>query len=239
MLRPAPEHDQPVVAGVTAARVVGTALAKSYGRGSGRIQALADVSVEIPTGELTVVAGPSGSGKTTLLHCLSGITTPDSGSVAFDGTELTGLDDDARTAVRRSRMAFVFQRGNLAPTLTVAENASIGLVLRGASRDATRTAVSAALERVGLAERADAYPDELSGGQLQRAALARAVASAPDVIWADEPTGALDRRAAAELTDLLAEVTATGCAVVVVTHDPAVAERADVLVRMEDGRRVT
>jgi putative ABC transport system ATP-binding protein len=219
-------------------RVVGTALAKSYGRGSGRVPALVDVTVEIPAAALTVVAGPSGRGKTTLLHCLSGIATPDSGTVVVDGTEVTGLDDDARTALRRSRMAFVFQRGNLAPTLTVAENASVGLVLRGASRDETRTAVDAALERVGIADRAGSYPDELSGGQLQRAALARALACRPDVLWADEPTGALDRAAAAELTGLLADAATTGCAVVVVTHDPAVAERADVLVRMEDGRRI-
>ena len=224
--------------GVSRPRIVGTALAKAYGRGAGRVQALVDVTVDIPSAALTTIAGPSGSGKTTLLHCLSTIATPDSGTVVIDDTEIGGLDDDARTTLRRSRMAFVFQRGNLSPTLTVAENASVGLVLRGASRDETRTAVAAALERVGIADRASAYPDELSGGQLQRAALARAVACAPDVLWADEPTGALDRSAAAELLTLLADVATTGCAVVVVSHDPAVAERADVLVRMEDGRRI-
>jgi putative ABC transport system ATP-binding protein len=224
---------------VSRPRVVGTALAKAYGRGSGRVEALVDVTVEIPAGALTVVAGPSGSGKTTLLHCLSTIATPDSGTVVLDDAEISGLDDERRTALRRSRMGFVFQRGNLAPTLTVAENASVGLVLRGASRDQVRDAVRAALERVGIADRAAAYPDELSGGQLQRAALARALACQPDVLWADEPTGALDRTAAAELTELLADAATTGCAVVVVSHDPAVAERADRLVRMEDGRRIT
>jgi putative ABC transport system ATP-binding protein len=219
--------------------VVGTALAKAYGRGSGRVHALVDVSIDIRPAAMTVVAGPSGSGKTTLLHCLSTIATPDAGSVVIDGTEVTGLDDEGRTALRRNRMAFVFQRGNLAPTLTVGENASVGLVLRGTSRDDTRVAVEAALARVGIADRAASYPDQLSGGQLQRAALARALAAGPDVLWADEPTGALDRTAAAELTELLADAATTGCAVVVVSHDPAVAERADVLVRMEDGRRIT
>ena len=219
-------------------RIVGTALTKAYGHGAGRVQALVDVTVAVAPAALTTVAGPSGSGKTTLLHCLSTIATPDSGSVVIDDTDISQLDEDGRTALRRSRMAFVFQRGNLSPTLTVAENASVGLVLRGASRDAVRTGVAAALERVGIADRAAAYPDELSGGQLQRAALARALASEPDVLWADEPTGALDRSAAAELLTLLAELAATGCSVVVVSHDPVVAERADVLVRMEDGRRI-
>lgn len=217
--------------------ISGLGLSKAHGTGTGRVQALVDVTVDVPAGALTVVAGPSGSGKSTLLHCLSGIAVPDSGSVLLDGTDLTALDDDGRTALRRTRMGFVFQRGNLAPALTVAENTSVGLVLRGASRDATRTAVAAALEQVGLADRSGAYPAELSGGQLQRAALARALACGPDVLWADEPTGALDRAAAHVLTDLLAAAATTGCAVVVVTHDPAVAERADQLVQMEDGRR--
>ena len=214
-------------------QITGTGLTKAYGR----VAALSDVSVEIGSG-FTVVAGPSGSGKSTLLHCLSGIAVPDSGTVAVDGTELGALDDDGRSAMRRTRMSFVFQRGNLAPSLTVAENASVGLVLKGAGRDQTRTAVTEALARVGLQERGEAFPAELSGGELQRAALARALASAPDVLWADEPTGALDRAAARELTDLLVQTAASGCAVVVVTHDPEVAERADQLVRMEDGRRL-
>jgi putative ABC transport system ATP-binding protein len=219
-------------------RIRGTGLAKRYGHGTGAVQAVVDVSVEIPAAALTVVAGPSGSGKSTLLHCLAGLTVPDAGSVLLDDVDLTELDDAGRAALRRSRMSFVFQRANLAPALTVAENASLGLVLQGADRDEVRDRVADALDRVGLADRSGAYPADLSGGQLQRAALARALAGAPDVLWADEPTGALDRAAARELTDLLVTTATAGCAVVGVTHDDAVAERADQLVRMEDGRRV-
>lgn len=221
-----------------AALVAATGVGKSYGRGAAQVAALVDISIEVLPARLTVVTGPSGSGKSTLLHCLSGIATPDSGQVLFAGKDLTALDDDARSALRRDAMAFVFQRGNLIPSLTVAENASAGPVLKGASRDEVRSAVAAALERVGLADRAKAYPADLSGGQLQRAALARALATSPAVLWADEPTGALDRAAAAEMTGLLRDATAAGTAVVLVSHNPELAEVADVVVRLQDGRRV-
>lgn len=214
--------------------VVGSGLSKSYGR----IPALVDVSLDVVAGCLTAVVGPSGSGKSTLLHCLSGVATPDSGQVVFDGHDLAALDDDARAAVRRSSMAFVFQRGNLLPSLTVAENVSTGLVLQGRARDEVRAGVESALKKVGLEERAGAYPAELSGGQVQRVALARALATGPAVLWADEPTGALDRQAAAEMTGLLHDAAVDGTAVVVVSHNPEVAEAAGVVIRLEDGRRV-
>lgn len=216
----------------------GLALTKAYGEGDARVVALADFSVDVCPGQVAAVVGPSGSGKTTLLHCLSGIAVPESGQVLLDGQDLAQLSDGGRAAVRRTSMGFVFQRGNLVPALTVAENVSAGLVLQGRTRDEVRAGVERALVRVGLVERRDAYPSQLSGGQLQRAALARALATSPRVLWADEPTGALDRLAAAEMTALLREAAASGAAVVVASHDPAVAELADVVVQVRDGRRV-
>jgi putative ABC transport system ATP-binding protein len=215
----------------------GVGLAKAYGEGDARVVALADFSVDVCPGLVTAVVGPSGSGKTTLLHCLSGIAVPDAGEVLLDGQDLTRLDDAARAAVRRQSMGFVFQRGNLVPALTVAENVSAGLVLQGRSRDEVREGVARVLDRVGLADRAQSYPAQLSGGQLQRAALARALATAPRVLWADEPTGALDRAAAGEMAELLRQAAEQGTAVVVASHDSGLADAADVVVRVRDGRR--
>lgn len=220
---------------LTEGAVVAQGLSASYGEGSGRVQALADVDVTVPQGRLTAVLGPSGSGKSTLLHCLSGIARPDAGRVVFEGQDLTALDDRARTELRRTRMGFVFQRGNLAPALTVAENVSLGLVLRKRSREEVRRQAQQAMERCGIADRARAFPSELSGGQLQRVALARALAADPAVVWADEPTGALDRAASAELVGLLRQAVEGGTTVVVVTHDEEVSEGADHLVRLRDG----
>lgn len=219
-----------------AAAVVGRGLSLSYGEGTARVHALRGVDVAVTRGRLTAVLGPSGSGKSSLLHCLSGIARPDAGEVLFEGADLAELGDDRRTALRRTRMGFVFQRGNLAPALTVAENVSLGPVLLGLARDEVRRRVVDALERVGIADRADAYPSALSGGELQRVALARALAPEPAVLWADEPTGALDRPASAELVALLHEAAAAGTTVVVVTHDEEVAAGADEVVRLRDGR---
>jgi putative ABC transport system ATP-binding protein len=214
------------------------AISKAYGKGTGRVPALEDVSLQIRAGTITAVVGRSGSGKSTLLHCLSTIAAPDTGSVLLDGSDVGALDDDGRSEVRRTRMSFVFQRGNLAPALTVAENVSAGLVLRKAGRTEIRSRVDDALQRCGLAGRAGSYPAELSGGEQQRAALARALAPSPDLLWADEPTGALDRSAATELMQLLSAATTTGTAVVVVSHDEQVAALADQCVRLLDGRRI-
>jgi len=211
-------------------------LSASYGEGTGRVQALTDVDVTVAKGRLTAVLGPSGSGKSTLLHCLSGIARADAGTVTFEGLDLTAMGDAQRTELRRTRMGFVFQRGNLAPALTVAENVSLGLVLRKLGRDEVRRAAQDAMDKCGIADRARAFPAELSGGQLQRVALARAIAPDPAVIWADEPTGALDRAASAELVGLLHDAATRGTTVVVVTHDDQVAAGADQVVRLRDGR---
>ena len=213
-------------------------VSKAYGKGTGKVQALDDVTVEIAAASVTAVLGRSGSGKSTLLHCLSTIAVPDAGTVLLDGTDVGSLDDDGRSEVRRTRMSFVFQRGNLAPALTVAENASAGLVLRGRGRAEVRDRVLEVLEQCGVSHRASSYPAELSGGEQQRAALARALAPSPDVLWADEPTGALDRAAAQELMTLLLSAPSTGTAVVIVSHDEQVAEQADQCIRLQDGRRI-
>jgi putative ABC transport system ATP-binding protein len=223
---------------VTSPVVAGVGIGKGYGTGDARIEALVDVSIDVLPGVLTAVVGPSGSGKSTLLHCLSGIAAPDAGQVLVGEQDLALLDDDARARLRRTTMGFVFQRGNLLPALTVAENVSAGPVLQGWARDDVRSAVDDALKRVGLDHRAGAYPAELSGGQLQRVALARAIAGSPSVVWADEPTGALDHAAADEVAALLHEVAGTGAAVVVVTHNAELAAGAASVVRLQDGRRV-
>jgi putative ABC transport system ATP-binding protein len=214
-------------------------VSKAHGHGLGVVHAVVDVSLTLERASLTAIVGPSGSGKSTLLHCLSGIAAPDTGSVLLEGTDLVALGDADRSRVRRTRMSFVFQRGNLAPALTVAENVSTGLVLRRAGRDEIRAKVAEALDRCGLADRASAYPAELSGGQQQRAALARALAPSPDLLWADEPTGALDRAAARDLLGLLKDAAAAGTSVVVATHDGEVAAAAQQEVRLQDGRRLS
>ena len=217
--------------------VVGRDLVKTYGGDSARTVALDGVSVEIPSGVLASITGPSGSGKTTLLHTLAGLTTPDAGSVHVAGRELTDLDEPARADLRRDLMGFVFQRLNLLPALTVAENVAVPLLLRRRSRDDVRARVGEVLGQVGLAGRGGAYPATLSGGEAQRVAIARALSTRPAVIWADEPTGALDTASAGGVLDLLAALAADGSTVVLVTHDPDVAARADVHVRLRDGRR--
>jgi putative ABC transport system ATP-binding protein len=214
----------------------GVGLRKGYGEGSGRVMALDGADVEVRGGELLAIQGPSGSGKTTLLHCLSGLTAPDEGRVLLEGADLAGLDDDTRTALRAERMAFVFQTLNLLPALTAAENVELPLVLAGVKASEIRERTAVALDGVGLADRADAYPRELSGGEQLRVAIARALISEPDILWADEPTGALDSASAGVVLDLLRSAVADGRTVVMVTHSAELAAAADRVVTMRDGR---
>jgi putative ABC transport system ATP-binding protein len=212
-------------------------LRKVHGSGPGTVVALDGVDVDVARGRLTAVTGTSGSGKSTLLHCLAGIARPDAGTVRLDGTDLAALDDDARSDVRAQRMAFVFQTLNLLPALTVAENVDLPLLLRRLPAGEIRQRRDDALERLGLAGRGSARPAELSGGEQLRAALGRAVASRPEVLWADEPTGALDSASAADVLAVLRTMADGGTTVVVVTHAPEVAAAADEVVRLADGRR--
>ena len=213
------------------------AVRKVYGAPGHQVAALDGVSVGFGRGSFTAVMGPSGSGKSTFLHCAAGLDQPTGGSVRLDGVELTGLKERALTRLRRERVGFVFQSFNLMPALNVREN--VTLPLRLAGRRPGRAEVDEVIERVGLADRWQHRPAELSGGQQQRVALARALVTRPAVVFADEPTGALDTQTAREVLDLLREVVArAGQTIVMVTHDPVAAAHADRTLFLADGRIV-
>ncbi|MFD3581946.1 ABC transporter ATP-binding protein [Streptomyces sp. NPDC058683] len=211
-----------------------TGVGKTY---PGGVRALDEVSLTVEHGTFLAVMGPSGSGKSTLMHCAAGLDSPTSGSVRIDGREIAGLNETKRTELRRERVGFVFQAYNLIPSLSVEDN--ITLPLRLAGRRPDRDWIRTLTERVGLADRLHHRPAELSGGQQQRAALVRALAARPAVVFADEPTGALDLRSAHQVLDLLRTlVDDLGQTVVMVTHDPAAAARAHRALVMADGRVV-
>ncbi|MYV99655.1 ABC transporter ATP-binding protein [Streptomyces sp. SID3343] len=211
------------------------AVRKVYGKGSAAVAALDGITLSIDVGTFTAVMGPSGSGKSTFLHCAAGLDRPTSGSVVLAGHDLAGLNETALTRLRRERIGFVFQAFNLLPTLTVEQN--ITLPLKFAGKRADRRLIADVIARVGLTDRARHRPHELSGGQQQRVAIARALAIRPDVLFADEPTGALDTRTATEVLGLLREsVDRDGQSIVMVTHDPIAASYADRVVFLADGR---
>ena len=210
---------------------------KSY-PGSPPVTALAAVDLEIRAAERAAVLGPSGSGKTTLLHVAGTLERPSSGSVRIGGQEVSALSDAELSAVRGRRLGFVFQQFYLLDHLDAVQNVALGLLYRGEQARDRRAAAVDALDRVGLGHRLGHRPAQLSGGERQRVAIARAVAGYPDVVFADEPTGNLDSVAGGQIIDLLAGLAADGTAVVVVTHDPAVAAAMDRRVVMQDGRIV-
>lgn len=215
--------------------VVAEHVTKSYGAGDAAVLAVDDVSLQVQAGEFVLVRGPSGSGKTTLLHCLSGIATVDAGRVRLDGTDIASLDDDARADLRAHQMGFVFQRFNLLPALTVAENVELPMVLLGWERARIEQRRAELLQIVGLTDKASASPDHLSGGQQQLAALARAIAIEPRIVWADEPTGALDSGAAEHVLRALRALVDQGATLLLVSHDPTIATFATRVVTMRDG----
>jgi putative ABC transport system ATP-binding protein len=216
----------------TAAQAVD--VTKAYGAGDAEVRALDHVSVDIETGRFTAIMGPSGSGKSTLLHVLAGLDRPTSGRIRIGDTEITDLSDRQLTLLRRDRIGFIFQSFNLLPTLTAAEN--IALPSRIAGRRPDPLWVQTIVDTVGLGERLGHRPDQLSGGQQQRVAAARALAGRPQLIFADEPTGALDSRAGQELLAFLQRaVRELGQTVVMVTHDPAAAAYADRVLFLADG----
>jgi len=208
---------------------------KSY-PGSPPVTALAAVDLEIRAAERAAVIGPSGSGKTTLLHVAGTLERPSSGSVRIGGQEVSALSDAELSAVRGQRLGFVFQQFHLLDHLDAVQNVALGLLYRGEQARDRRVAAVDALDRVGLGHRLGHKPAQLSGGERQRVAIARAVAGHPDVVFADEPTGNLDSVAGGQIIDLLVGLTVDGTAVVVVTHDPAVAAAMDRRVVMQDGR---
>jgi len=221
---------------VPASRIVGGV--KIYGTGHTEVRALDGITAEFHAGQFTAIMGPSGCGKSTLLHCLAGLDQLTEGHVMLGNTDLGTLDDDAMTVLRRERIGFVFQAFNLVPTLTAAENVLLPLTLGG--RKADRAWVDALVTSLGIADRMRHRPTELSGGQQQRVAVARALVTRPELVFADEPTGNLDSRAAVELLARIREaVNQYGQTVVMVTHDPRSAAYADRVVFLGDGRLVS
>ena len=213
------------------------AATKVYGTGDQAVQALDEVTVEIPVGRFTAIMGPSGSGKSTLMHCLAGLDTLTSGQVFLGDTELGLLSDRELTALRRQRVGFVFQSFNLMPTLTASENITLPFALAGSKVDTEW--LDHVIRTVGLGDRLRHRPSELSGGQQQRVAIARALATRPDLVFADEPTGNLDSTTGAEVLEFLrAAVRDMGQTVVMVTHDPVAASYADAVVFLADGHTV-
>ena len=208
---------------------------RTYQVGESRVDALKGVSLSIGGGEHVALVGPSGSGKSTLLHIVGCLDRPTSGTYRFDGREVGGLSDEERSALRQHSIGFVFQFFHLLARLTALGNVELPMLFAGVSREERRERAGKALERVGLARRARHRPDQLSGGERQRVAIARAVVMGPKVLLADEPTGNLDRASAEEVMTLLEEMNRQGLTLVVVTHDPAIAERAGREVRMADG----
>ncbi|KAB2812092.1 ABC transporter ATP-binding protein [Pimelobacter simplex] len=210
-------------------------LTRTYGEGAAGVVALAGIDLAFRRGTFTAVMGPSGSGKSTFLTCAAGLDRPTSGRVLIGGEDVTDWDEERRTTLRRERIGFVFQGFHLLPYLSAEQN--VGLPRRLAGRRPDRARVRALLERVGLADRAHHLPGSLSGGQQQRVALARALVTDPDVVLADEPTGALDSATARQVLGMLrASVTDLGQTVVMVTHDPVAASYADEVVFLVDGR---
>jgi putative ABC transport system ATP-binding protein len=198
--------------------------------------ALRGVSLQLKPGEVVAVTGASGCGKSTLLHCAAGILTPDSGVVRVDGQDLSTLPEERRAALRRTKVGIVLQFGQLVPDLPLIDNVALPLLLDGHERGEAHVAARDWLDQVGIADDADAVPSELSGGQTQRAALARALVTGPSVVLADEPTGSLDSRAGQELLDVLLQAARyRGAALLMVTHDNVVASSADREIRLRDG----
>jgi putative ABC transport system ATP-binding protein len=226
---------EPPRAAVRAPAVALRDVRKVHGRGDGEVVALDGVTVGLAAGSFTAIMGPSGSGKSTFLNVAAGLDRPTSGMVTLGETELGNLSERRLTILRRERIGFVFQAFNLLPSLTVAQN--IGLPLRLDRRRVSRSTVREVAVRVGLEQRLRHRPSQLSGGQQQRVAIARALVTRPEVVFADEPTGALDTRNGREVLALLREVVdEDGHTVVMVTHDPVAAAQADRVILLADGR---
>ncbi|MGW6026371.1 ABC transporter ATP-binding protein [Streptomyces sp. NPDC055099] len=227
----------PFAARSTAVAARAMDLSKVYGQGETQVVALDHVSVDFRQGEFTAIMGPSGSGKSTLMHCVAGLDSFSGGSVRIGETELSTLKDKQLTKLRRDKIGFIFQAFNLLPTLTALENITLPMDIAGRKPD--KQWLEQVISMVGLAERLSHRPTELSGGQQQRVAVARALASQPDIIFGDEPTGNLDSRSGAEVLGFLRNsVRELGQTVVMVTHDPVAAAYADRVIFLADGRIV-
>jgi putative ABC transport system ATP-binding protein len=216
--------------------VVAEGLYKTYRTGSVDVEALRGIDMQISAGSFVALMGPSGAGKTTLLNCLSGLDDLTAGTVCIGGANLVALSDAERTLYRAQHMGFVFQAFNLVPVLTAVENVELPLLLGGTEARLARAAATETLAQVGLADRVRHRPMELSGGEQQRVAVARAIAARPSIVWADEPTGNLDAESARTVLDLLEQLCSDGVTIVLVTHSPEISARADRRVTVRDGR---
>ena len=211
-------------------------VSRTFAMAAGPVHAVRDVTLQIRAGDHVAVRGPSGCGKSTLLHMLGCVDAPSSGTLLFDGHDVSTLSDSKRSALRLKRIGFIFQRFFLLPMLTAAENVELPLSEAGASRKDRQARTKELLDYVGLAARADHRPSQLSGGEMQRVAIARALANSPQLLLADEPTGELDEATGGQIAALLDRVNADGTALVIVTHDQALAGRARRVLTMRDGR---
>ncbi len=219
--------------------LVAESLRKVYRTGAESVEALRSIDLVVHEGEFVSVMGPSGSGKTTLLNCCSGLDDIDGGRVMLDGVDLHALSDAERTSGRAGSMGFIFQAYNLIPVFSAVENVELPSLLAGVDPKDARRRAHETLERVGLADRARHRPGELSGGEQQRVTVARAIAGRPRIVWADEPTGALDSDNAVLVMRLLHELNVDGLTLILVTHDEGVGLSANRLLRMRDGRIVS
>jgi putative ABC transport system ATP-binding protein len=216
--------------------VEATSVSRIFPMPAGPVTAVADVTLKIAAGDHLAIRGPSGCGKSTLLHMLGCVETPTAGTLLFNGNDVTKLSDRQRSLLRLRQIGFVFQRFFLLPMLTAAENVELPQSEADVPKAERRKRTSELLDYVGLAARADHRPSELSGGEMQRVAIARALANRPGLLLADEPTGELDRATGEQIAALLDRVNADGTALVIVTHDPALAERCTRVLTMRDGR---
>jgi putative ABC transport system ATP-binding protein len=209
---------------------------KVYQQGRRTVNAVRGVSLRVNTGEFVTIMGPSGSGKSTLMHLMGALDTPSSGRAVFQGQDLQSMSDRQRSLLRRDRIGFVFQAFNLLPTLTAAENVALPLLLGSTGRRVALARATECLERVNLSQRADHFPDEMSGGEMQRVAVARALVADPEAVLCDEPTGNLDSTTSREILTLLSKLPEPGKrAVIMVTHDPVGATYGTRLVKIRDG----
>ena len=221
------------------AMLVAETVRKCYRTSAEEVEALRSIDLTVHAGEFVAIMGTSGSGKTTMLNCLSGLDDIDDGRVLIDGEDIHAMVDHRRTRHRASSMGFIFQSFNLIPVFNATENVELPLLLSGVSAQRARTLAVDTLERVGLGHRLGHHPTELSGGEQQRVAVARAIAGEPRIVWADEPTGALDSETAANVMRLLHELHAEGLTIIFITHDAALGESAQRLVRMSDGQIIS
>ncbi len=237
--RPGVETAPQAGRGASSAIIEVTNVVKTYESGNVQVQALKGVSLSVAAGEMVAIMGPSGCGKTTLLNCLSGLDDIDDGIIRVDGTDLATMNDREKTSYRARNMGFIFQTYNLLPVLSAVENVELPLVVSGYGAGKARERAIAALERVGLADKAHSRPSQLSGGQRQRVTIARSLVNDPAIVWADEPTGALDSKTANDIVTLMEELNAEkGQTFVLVTHDASIGKRCHRLVHVSDGEIV-